>query len=222
MRTAAALIEENNEKRDLLNEENLALYEEFLLYIRTDLRVDEQAGEEVLMDLLDHLLEAQEEGKTGRDLFGDRPQAYADELIEALPKEKKRNVAAFAVSQLLSLAGWFAIAYGVIFVAMSFFREVDTAISLGNIAVIYGTVAIIVFAVIAIVFKMIRSTVFRPKKRAAEYVQAGLLGAGAFSVIMLLVWLTPEFGPVIRLEWWAYVILGLVLMGAAKLAGRIK
>lgn len=223
MRTAEALIEENNGKRQLLNEENLGLYEEFLLYIRSDLRIDEQAGEEVLMDLLDHLLEAQEEGKTGRDLFGDRPQAYADELIDALPKEKKRNVAVFVLSQVLGLAGWFSIAFGATYAVLSLFREVDTAIPLGNILMIVGTIAVVSLAAASLIFKMIRSALFRPKKKqSVEYVKAGLYGAGSFAVILLLVWLLPEFGPVIRLQWWVYVLIGLALLAVTKLIDRGK
>ncbi|WP_033541442.1 DUF1129 family protein [Planococcus sp. CAU13] len=223
MRTAASLIAENNEKREMLNNENLALYEEFLLYIRTDLRVAEQAGEEVLMDLLDHLLEAQEEGRTGSNLFGDNPQEYADEVIEALPREKKRNAAVFIFSQLLSLAGWFSIAYGAVYILLSFFTEVDTAISLGNILILLTTGAFVAFFAVWLIFKMLRSSLFRPKKsQTMEYVKAGLLGATAFGIIMLLAWLIPEFGPVIRLNWWVYVLIGLALMGAAKVIERVK
>lgn len=223
MRTAETLIEENNENRALLNEKNLELYEEFLLYIRTDLRVDERAGEEVLMDLLDHLLEAQKEEKTGWNLFGDSPQAYADELIDALPKEKKRNVAVFILCQVLGLAGWFSITFGVIYVSFSFFREVDTAISLGNILLILGAVALISLSAVSFIFKMISSTLFLPKKkRSSEYVKAGLFGAATFAVIMLLVWLIPEFGPVIRLQWWMYLLLGVVLLVINKLIDRLK
>lgn len=223
MRSATILIEENNAKREMLNEENLALYEEFLLYIRTDLRVDEQAGEEVLMDLLDHLLESQDEGKTGLDLFGERPQSYADELIEALPTERKRNVAVFVLSQLLSLAGWFSIVFGVINVVLSFFKEVDSSIPLGNLLVILGAVALFSLSGVWVMFKIIRSSLFRPKKsRIMEYVKAGLFGAAAFGLIMLLAWVVPEFGPVIQLQWWLYVLIGLALMGAAKLIDRVK
>lgn len=223
MRTAAALIEENNEKRERLNDENLALYEEFLLWIRTDLRVDEQAGEEVLMDLLDHLLESQEEGKPGKDLFGDRPQDYADELIEALPREKKRNAAVFIFSQFLSLAGWFSIAYGAVYIVLASFTEVNTAISLGNILILLAGIAFVAFFAIWMIFKMVRSTLFHPKKsRTMEYLKAGSFGAAAFGIIVLLAWLVPEFGPVIQLEWWVYVLLGLALIVAAKLIERIK
>lgn len=61
MRDTKRLIEENNQKRKLLSDGNLELYEDFLIYIRTDLRVAEHEGEELLMELLDHMLEAQHE-----------------------------------------------------------------------------------------------------------------------------------------------------------------
>ncbi|MFD1032847.1 DUF1129 family protein [Metaplanococcus flavidus] len=223
MRSAEVLIEENNQKRELLNKENLTLYEEFLLYIRIDLRVDEQAGEEVLMDLLDHLLEAQEEDKEASDLFGESPQAYANEVIEALPKEKKRNVALFIFSQVLSLAGWFSIMFGVVTLIMSFFQEVDSSIPLGNILVIFGSVVVFSLSAVSVVFKIVRTTLFGPKKkRVLGYVKAGLFGGSAVGLIILLAWIVPDFGPVIRLEWWVYVLSGLMLLGVYKLMGRMK
>ncbi|GGE69889.1 putative membrane-anchored protein [Priestia taiwanensis] len=38
------------------------------------------------MDVLDHLLEAQKNGKTAFNVVGKEPKKYCDELIEALPK----------------------------------------------------------------------------------------------------------------------------------------
>ena len=223
MRSTETLIQENNQKRELLHEENLGLYEEFLMYIRTDLRVDEQAGEEVLMDLLDHLLEAQEENKGVSNLFGESPQAYANEVIEALPKEKKRNAALFIFSQVLSLAGWFSIMFGVVSLIMSFFQEVDTAIPLGNLLVIFGSVVVFSLSAVSVVFKIVRTSLFGPKKkRVLGYVKAGLFGGGAVGLIILLAWIVPDFGPVIQLEWWLYVLSGLVLLTGNKLMNRLK
>src|SRR5690606_34397904 len=122
MRMTDELIEQNNNKREDLNEENLAVYEDFLVYVRTDLRIDEHASEEVLMDLLDHLLEGQQYGKSAAEVFGSNPKAYADELIENLPREKKRSSALFAISQAAGLAGWFSLTYGVINLLISLFK----------------------------------------------------------------------------------------------------
>lgn len=88
------LIKQNNEKRENLNEENKNYYTDLMLYIRTKLTLSEKQAEEVLMEMLDHLLEAQEEGKTASQVFGENPQAFADELIEQLPVEEKRDMLA--------------------------------------------------------------------------------------------------------------------------------
>ena len=63
VRTTKQLVGENNDKRKRLSTDNNRLYDDFLIYLRTDLRIAEHDTEEVLMDLLDHLLEGQEEGK---------------------------------------------------------------------------------------------------------------------------------------------------------------
>ncbi|GGE69878.1 DUF1129 domain-containing protein [Priestia taiwanensis] len=79
------LIEMNNEKRELLTEENERIYSNMLVYIRMA-SIAEHHVEEVLIDVLDHLLDAQEYGETAYDVFGKNPKEYCDELIEALPK----------------------------------------------------------------------------------------------------------------------------------------
>ena len=92
---AKLLIEENNKKRKLLTKENEAYYDDLLVYIRLQFTLSEQQSEEVLMEMLDHLIEGQKEGKTAKDIFGDDPLTFTDEIIEQLPKEKMRNMVPF-------------------------------------------------------------------------------------------------------------------------------
>lgn len=218
MRMTDELIEQNNNKREDLSEENLAVYENFLVYVRTDLRIDEHASEEVLMDLLDHLLEGQQYGKSAAEVFGSNPKAYADELIENLPHEKKRSSVLFAISQVAGLAGWFSLTYGVINLLISLFKPVETDVSLGHLLSLLIVITGIGFVGVVLFFKIIRSTLFKPKKKPLSgYVTAGLAGGGAFAVMMLAVILIPEFGPVISIEWWMYTIGGLLLLAASKI-----
>ncbi|WP_237146538.1 hypothetical protein [Planococcus halocryophilus] len=65
------------------------------------MRVDEHVAEELLMDVLDHLIEAQEDGKDARDFFVDSLEAYADELIANMPTENKRNIILFFTTFVL-------------------------------------------------------------------------------------------------------------------------
>ncbi|MFK4996838.1 DUF1129 family protein [Bacillus sp. N9] len=92
---AKKLIEENNRKRELLTPANEAYYSDMLIYIRLQLTLSERQSEEVLMEMLDHLLDGQQDGKTAKDIFGHDPKAYADEIIEQLPKEKNVRLSRF-------------------------------------------------------------------------------------------------------------------------------
>lgn len=76
---AEELIQINNEKRKELTKENKEYYEDMLVYVRLSYDKSEQETEEILTELLDHLVEAQEEGTTAKDVFGQEPKKYADE-----------------------------------------------------------------------------------------------------------------------------------------------
>ena len=83
------LIKENAEKQKLLTEENEKVYGDILLYIRLS-SVDEKWSEELLLEILDHILEAQEEGKSAREIVGNDPKAYCEELLAELPKDNNK------------------------------------------------------------------------------------------------------------------------------------
>lgn len=102
---AKDIIELNNKKRELLTEENETAYGDMLIYLRLA-DVPEQHVEELLLEISDHLLEAQEEGKNAYDVFGNDLQSYCDELVSALPRQtmlEKFSFSGFMVSLLLAI-----------------------------------------------------------------------------------------------------------------------
>lgn len=102
---AQDMIELNNKKRELLTSENEAAYGDMLVYLRIS-NVPEQQMEELLLEILDHLIEAQAENKNAYDIFGDNLQSYCDELISALPtqtKLEKTSLIGFSISLLIVL-----------------------------------------------------------------------------------------------------------------------
>lgn len=221
MRDTKKLIEENNEKRKLLSDENLRLYEDFLLYIRTDLRVAEHESEELLMEILDHMLEAQHEGRSGAELLGSDPKAYADELIEGLPKDKRRDVIPFISSQVSNSLGWFALVLSIVHLVMPLFTEIKAPSPLGNMVILALTVLGVSALGVKVIFTLVRSTLFSEKKAASRaYWKAGLFGGGSLGGILLLGWLIPDFGPSVLVEWWIYLIIALILLGTGKLIQR--
>ena len=174
------------------------------------------------MDILDHLLAAQEEGRSAEDLFGDDLKAYADELIELLPSPKKRSVVIFAVSQVFSFAAWYALYTGAITGALSYFTDFEYSFRLGTAGLIVLLLLAVIYAGIKLIFHLIRSSLFRKKPDRGIYWKAGLFGAGAMAFIMLILWILPDFGPEITLQWYVYLALGVILLGAGKLAERAQ
>lgn len=84
--TVEKLIKRNNELRSGLNKENETFYSDFLIYARTtNWLKDEQAVEEQLLAILQDILEAQNDGQSAADYFGDDPKHVADSLLKSLP-----------------------------------------------------------------------------------------------------------------------------------------
>lgn len=217
MRGTTELIKENNDKRGILTSENEKIYEDLLLYIRTDLRVDEHAAEELLMDLLDHLIEAQENGKNATDLFGDSLEAYADELIANMPKENKRNIFLLATSFMFGLAGWFALSYGVLNGVISIFTPVDNDFALGSVSLILLALLVVGILGVFIIFRILRSSVFKPEVQNWKiYVQSGLYGMVGFAFVLGVGIFFDGMGPVIQVQWWVFLLIGLALLGVTK------
>ena len=76
-----------------------------LIYLRLT-SVPQKQMEELLLEILDHLLEAQEDGKTAHDIFGEDLKAYCDELINSSEHQnsfQQTAVIGFAVSLLLAV-----------------------------------------------------------------------------------------------------------------------
>ncbi|HDR6314057.1 TPA: DUF1129 family protein [Bacillus thuringiensis] len=102
---AQDMIELNNKKRELLTSENETAYGDMLVYLRLS-NVPEHQVEELLLEILDHLIEAQAENKNAYDIFGNDLRSYCDELISALPaqtKLEKTSLIGFVISLLLAI-----------------------------------------------------------------------------------------------------------------------
>ncbi|MCU5460547.1 DUF1129 family protein [Bacillus cereus] len=102
---AKDMVELNNKKRELLTTENESAYGDMLVYLRLS-NVPAQQMEELLLEILDHLIEAQTENKNAYDIFGDDLQSYCAELISASPtqtKLEKTSLIGFSISLLLAI-----------------------------------------------------------------------------------------------------------------------
>jgi DNA-binding ferritin-like protein (Dps family) len=210
------LIQLNNGKRKQLNEHNEEYYDKMLVYIRSHLTISEQQSEELLMELLDHLLEAQSNGKTAEEVFGDDPKAYCDELIRQLPKEKRMSAAFFIGYLIFQLAGWTAVVKGGIETIAEFFTDLDHTFYLGSAVIIFLIETIILLFVVAAIMFGIKRSVFETRNKVKDSFIAGSVGSIVILSFILVRRWVPEFGYRIEAGGVVFFILGLIILAVSK------
>ncbi|ASA21783.1 DUF1129 family protein [Paenibacillus donghaensis] len=107
------LVNLNNKRREQLHPENLNYYEEMLVYLRLGTARSERQTEELLLELLEHLLQAQKEGRTAQEVFGENPKSYCDELIVEIPAKPRKQQLRFAARMILIFLSSSSIAAGI-------------------------------------------------------------------------------------------------------------
>ncbi|BAH06608.1 DUF1129 family protein [Clostridium kluyveri] len=103
------MIEGNNQLREKLTDNNKEYYEKLLLYIRSaGLFYDDYEIESLLLQILQDIISAQNNGQSAEEFFGKNPQVAADELIHNLGKASKKEIfkligVVFIISSFFSL-----------------------------------------------------------------------------------------------------------------------
>lgn len=221
MLEAKQLIQMNNKKRTGLTPENEKYYEDFLIYIRLQLTVSEQQSEEVLMEILEHLLEGQQEGKTAKMIFGEDPKAFADEIIDNLPGEKKRDATMFVSSLALNLFGFFLITRGIILALVSLFKEVSDVVYPATYGIIALSILFSSLLGVVVIFRIIKKSLFQENEtKKKDSLKAGMFGVLAMGFILSMTYLLPDIGPSFEFTWYASCIAGAVLVGISRLLKR--
>ncbi|WP_416149866.1 DUF1129 family protein [Salipaludibacillus sp. HK11] len=213
-----ALIELNNESREKLTDDNKKYYEKFLIYIRLSSSKSEKETEEILYEILEHLLEAQADGKKPEDVFGDNPKEYADEIIGELPKmlkQKQFNNGLLIISNFL---GVFALAFGIINTLFSLFGDFDPMFTfgLGSGLSIVIIAVLNAFLTIVVVIKWLRWSAFKQQKKWKEFLQTFSMGVGSAAIFILPRIFIPKFGMEISIPMWSLIPIGLVFLGIGR------
>ncbi|WP_245835660.1 DUF1129 family protein [Virgibacillus ndiopensis] len=213
---AKEIITLNNEKREQLNEKNLAYYEDMLIYIRLQYNKSEQQTEEVLLEILEHLLQAQEEGRTAEDIFGNDPKTYCRELIGEIPKENNSHQLLFITYIGLQFLAIISLVHGFIGFGLHYFFDLGTKtlqFSLGS-----GTVNVIIFLLllwlfITLVLKWIKRSAFQEKKtkKWVEFLQLWSISTGTIGLFVSVPFFMPSFGTVITIPTLLIACVGIIL-----------
>lgn len=212
----------NNERRKQLTKENKAYYEDMLVYLRTS-RIPTKKTEELLLEMLDHLLSAQGEGRTAEDVFGTEPKAYCEEIIETFgrrPVSFKRYMFIFSIGLCVAFFVH-AITEGV---ASRLLNAIfDIPITREGFSVeLLALPFLSVFVIEAVFFYMRKATFENLSKKVLH----------GYLPVMLLIYVLPLIGflailfyfgdvlPVLPIAPWMSLLIGMVLYIVNKLVFR--
>ncbi|MCT2534935.1 DUF1129 family protein [Aquibacillus koreensis] len=213
---AKDIIQLNNEQREKLSEENLQIYEDMLIYIRLKSNKSEQQTEEVLLELLDHMLEAQAEGKKASDIFGEDYKGYCDELIKEIPGEKSSTIALFLGFIIIQFIAIISFVHGALGFALHYFFELGSDIfqlSLGKGFTIIIIDLLILYLFVKVVLKWIQGSAFKTKKpkKSLEFFQIWLISTTFIGSMVLIGYFMPDFGLTLDIPIITFAVIGAIL-----------
>lgn len=221
---AKEIIRINNKKRELLHEENVKDYEDMLMYIRLSSAKSEQQTEEILLELLEHILDAQEDGKTVRDVFGDDLKLYSQELIEEIPEETKKKQLRFSFRLVFLFLAVMSLFSGILDASLYYIFGIGEKVQtfhLGSSIANSIISLIIAFTVIYYLFKWIKDSTFKQehKKKSSkvEFFQLWIVMTLVTSLFVALYFFMPSFGRTFDVPVILFIPIGLVLYGISYL-----
>ncbi|MBG9827182.1 DUF1129 family protein [Bacillus wiedmannii] len=214
---AQDMIELNNKKRELLTSENETAYGDMLVYLRLS-NVPEHQVEELLLEILDHLIEAQAENKSAYDIFGNDLQSYCDELISALPvqtKLEKTSLIGFVSSLLLAIQ--FGIDAIVSFFILIFENNVEQFTPAFSIPGTILSVSLIILGILLILYLLKRYS-FDQKINWKRRILFGLAFATPFcSAIFVNIYFRKQPYLIYHLTFWQNALIAILFFILYKL-----
>lgn len=211
--------------RKELTKENEAIYEDMLVYIRLNANKSEQQTEEVLLELLEHLLHAQNEGKSAHDVFGNDLKQYCDDLIKEIPGEKKSQTLLFGAYLIIHLLGLISTVFGGLSYVLFKWFDLGTehfTFTLGKGLTVIAISLLLLFGFIAIVLKWLKSSTFKAKKRNKwkEFLEVWLISTAYIALTIFIPRFIPDFGVSISIPLLYFGIAGVLFVLLALLINK--
>lgn len=219
------IIKLNNEMRNELTKENEAIYEDMLVYIRLNANKSEQQTEEVLLELLEHLLQAQKEGKSAIDVFGDDLKQYCDELIKEIPGEKKSQTLLFGTYLAIYFFGSVSTIFGLVGYVLYTWFEIGNeqfTLTIGKGLTVIAVSLLLLYGFITIVLKWMKSTAFKEEKpkKWLEFFQVWIVSTLYIALTIFSPKLIPDFGASISIPLLYFSVIGIVLVVIAFILNK--
>lgn len=203
------MVRENNRLQELMTPSNLKYYEDMVVYIRTS-AVNESRGEELLLEMAQHLLDAQSKGKSAKEVFGNDPEAYCAELVENLPKLK-----GLSQIQLSLMIPWVALTWFFFAQALVGFFTMMTGGNVEKMSQVRISTLLLVAAgsyiLIKLIMNLMNKDAFQPEdsKRKINIRNMGIYIAVVVVILVAGVWLGRSL-PVLIIPPWASLVIFIV------------
>ncbi|GEL77710.1 DUF1129 family protein [Tenuibacillus multivorans] len=213
------LIKANNDKRKLLTKETQKYYEDMLIYIRLSYDKSEHETEEILTEMLDHLLEAQEDGKTAVDVFGENPKQYADDIIGELPKivtKKRIKYMGMGILYFLAALAILSALFNVVEHYLLDLNELTYKIYLGTQIANLMIAIPIAFLQLIVILHYLRWETFKNINKVLAFFIYWIFGLTSIGLFFVIIYFMPSFGPLIEWNVWFNLIIGVVLYVLAR------
>lgn len=202
--TAKQMIAENNRLRTKLTEENQTYYEDLMVYMRTvNIFNEEEEVEQTLLQVLQDILEAQENGESAEAFFGQKPQEAADQMIQNFGKPSPKV---------------FLEIVGIVFGVSSFFSLLSQLSSNTINFLILFLNGLLSFAFVLLILFLLHKDVYRKftKNKIVTFLVMSVLMALALAGFLAITVLTP---PLLTIELSNAVVIGIYVCLIAGIIG---
>ena len=162
-----------------------------------------------------HLIEGEKEGKTVKDIFGDSPKAYAEELAKEMEKDKGGSIKSI-LGMIIGIGGYWLL-------TNILFESPNHEFTLTNVQLI-GYPIVLMITIVGIIFAFKMSS-FKSKIKEFSIIYAAALLP--ILLLVLLMFMNKWYGtPVLQLTTMqSYILAGIVLLvlliGEAYILGWI-
>jgi len=209
------MIKLNNELRKQLTSENEQYYGDMLIYLRSS-DVPQHQTEELLLEMLDHLIKAQQEGRTAVEVFGEYPKAYCDEIIQSLPSNASTTkVRRYAYITLIGVT-WLLFVHGILGLVLPLLHIPIKMDSLFYLSLSIDTILslLVLIIMIQVIFSILKNSVFEKTTIKPMLTIWGLFTL-YFAVSIGSHWLVVTYYPhwVLKIQlypWYSIVLFGVL------------
>ncbi|WP_458120104.1 DUF1129 family protein [Paenibacillus sp. Z6-24] len=217
MSTVRHLVKDINSIRDQLKQDNLSYYDDVIVHVR-DARIRRESGEELLLEMGRHLLDAQQKGKSARQLFGKESDSYANQLIENLPEARQLSKPMYYL-----MIVWVALTWVFLLQALMGFFKINISGS-GVVGEISLSTLILVAAGAIVLVELVRRVADQPVEKSdldRPRMQINARSVMSYLIVMIAIIVVGTYlrnvMPVLVISPWVSLILCIIGILGQKL-----